>query len=700
MSITPTPSITASITPTITPTLTPCPFSCCFPSGFTTSNTYVAGLYYLPDDTFLFRSAGLNWQGTNIPTLARMDVCGNLLNNYTFPIGTVGTTSAFATQSDGKVLVGIGNRLIRLNSNYTIDTTFASGTTNAGILGVETNSLDEILVTGLGLTAYTTSAGTVTYNTNIYKLSSNGIPDNTWTGKTIGYVSPAIETFDDNLHKDFNGKIILNGITSTFGNSNYQGIVRLNDDFSLDTTFRAAGFTGTTGLQVLTSEALSDGKYLVGGAFQNYSGLSNQDFLIRLNSNGTLDTTFVFQVNRINQYVNDVQVQSSGRLIVADQQNDVRGYTYNGSIDPTFLSATTTSSSVYYDTLVMLYPNDEVIIAGGFNTYASTAIPKMVKLDINGNLDLCPIATPTMTPSQTLTRTPSSTPTNTPTKTSTPSNTPTKTMTSTPTATIGLTPTMTPSNTMTQTPSMTSTPSATIDATPTNTPSNTATQTETPSMTPTPSVTIDLTPTMTPSNTNTPSATPTITPSSTPPLDCECWVITNDDNIDISIRYYACAGNEECVVVDVTSSRYICISGGTEGLKLVSSGTTCAGGAEPLYTWTSLGTNCNEDGDCFGLPTTTPTNSPTNTNTPSMTPSPTPNCACYLFQNEDSQQSSIFYTPCGGTTTSEVLNAGAAVRRCINYIAETPSYTGGVTTILPCSSITTCEINEDCGTCS
>ena len=107
-------------------------------------------------------------------------------------------------------------------------------------------------------------------------------------------------------------------------------------------------------------------------------------------------------------------------------------------------------------------------------------------------------------------------------------------------------------------------------------------------------------------------------------------------------------------------------------------------------------------------PTETPTSTPTttltatNTPTPSITPSETPpnNCVCYYFFNEDSVSSSIFYTPCGGSSTSEVLPAGQSVERCIDPIAETPSYTGGVTTIGPCSSATACTNDGDCTNCA
>ena len=182
--------------------------------------------------------------------------------------------------------------------------------------------------------------------------------------------------------------------------------------------------------------------------------------------------------------------------------------------------------------------------------------------------------------------------------------------------------------------------------------------------------------TPTPTLTETPTTTPTPTPTLTPPGDCECWEITNNDIVDISIRYYACNGNEECVQVDVTSSRYICISGGTQGLKLVSSGTTCAGGPEPLYTWTSLGGTCVVDGDCGVVPSPTPTQTQTPTETPTPTPTPCPCNEFYLdISSTDTDDAtgntgglSIYngvvvweYTDCTtGLLTEELLSPGTS----------------------------------------
>jgi hypothetical protein len=175
------------------------------------------------------------------------------------------------------------------------------------------------------------------------------------------------------------------------------------------------------------------------------------------------------------------------------------------------------------------------------------------------------------------------------------------------------------------------------------------------------------TPTLTPTNTptNTPSITPTQTPSNTPTMTpttpelCECWEIVNTDGIDISMRYYNCQGAEDCVIIDATSSRIVCISANTDTLIIVSSGTTCGGGAPPSYTWNPLGTNCTVDNDCLNPP---PSSTPTSTPTITSTPSPTPCIGCELWRNTTFETLEIDYQSCEGVFyVNELLPSFGAV---------------------------------------
>jgi len=83
---------------------------------------------------------------------------------------------------------------------------------------------------------------------------------------------------------------------------------------------------------------------------------------------------------------------------------------------------------------------------------------------------------------------------------------------------------------------------------------------------------------------------------------CSCFLLTNTDSIDISISFYDCGGSTltpECNTCPAGSSIYLCIQDGQHTNYFVSYGTNCGGGATPSYTFTALGTTCNNSGDCI-----------------------------------------------------------------------------------------------------
>ena len=89
-------------------------------------------------------------------------------------------------------------------------------------------------------------------------------------------------------------------------------IARLNSDGTFDSSFNV----GTGANNTVNSVALqSNGKVLVGGAFTDYNGnLRNR--LIRLNTNGSLDTDFVSGFDNILGFVQNLLLQSDGKLLV------------------------------------------------------------------------------------------------------------------------------------------------------------------------------------------------------------------------------------------------------------------------------------------------------------------------------------------------------------------------------------------------
>ena len=104
------------------------------------------------------------------------------------------------------------------------------------------------------------------------------------------------------------------------------------------------------------------------------------------------------------------------------------------------------------------------------------------------------------------------------------------------------------------------------------------------------------------STTTTTTEPPTTTTTTTTSLPCECYILYNDDNIDISISFYECQNSTvlpECLTCPASSQIYICVQGGRGSEYTVSYGTNCAGGTVPAFTLTALGTNCTIGGDCI-----------------------------------------------------------------------------------------------------
>jgi uncharacterized delta-60 repeat protein len=172
--------------------------------------------------------------------------------------------------------------IIRFLPDGTLDTSF--NFTRDYVAGT-TSSLtsDGKLLTSAGQPVYGFSDGTET----ILRLNADGSIDSSFNpaAKALGNVR-AIAFQPD-------GKILVAGFFTQFAGQNRPGIVRLLADGTLDSTFAPVTLQLPTGsLGVWARPAVqSDGKILIGGDFTAVDNV-NCLGIARLNSNGTLDTTF------------------------------------------------------------------------------------------------------------------------------------------------------------------------------------------------------------------------------------------------------------------------------------------------------------------------------------------------------------------------------------------------------------------------
>lgn len=110
------------------------------------------------------------------------------------------------------------------------------------------------------------------------------------------------------------GKIVVVGNFLKYNNVDAKYVVRINVDGTLDSTFNAGtSIAKTTQGGALTLKAValqSDGKILIGGGFDSAQGHQTQA-IARLNSDGSVDTTFVSPLAPYNMATNpNVSVES------------------------------------------------------------------------------------------------------------------------------------------------------------------------------------------------------------------------------------------------------------------------------------------------------------------------------------------------------------------------------------------------------
>ena len=254
--------------------------------------------------------------------LKRFNANGTLDEAFTSPkfcYNYGGYVRDVGQQSDGKLIVvghftgvdGVAkNRIVRLNTDGSVDDTFnvGGGFNNSAFVCKVLND-DSILVGG-NFSAYDGSG-----NSYLLKLNSDGTINNTFAGNvSIGDRVYAI-AIDDS------GSIYAGG---NFSNH----IIKLNSDGTTDGAFDpGSGFNDS----VLAIQIQSNGKLIVGGWFDYYNGSSCNPGVVRLETSGSIDGTFASEGTGIEAWdgrnVQALEIQSDGKIVAVGWS-----VVYNGTL--------------------------------------------------------------------------------------------------------------------------------------------------------------------------------------------------------------------------------------------------------------------------------------------------------------------------------------------------------------------------------
>lgn len=221
------------------------------------------------------------------------------------------------------------------NFHYVIDTTtrncFDSGTGYDNIVTdvAYINNNTNIAVLGAFTTYNDVSANRVNM-INTFGAINGSFVNYEFSGSTPTFRTP--ETID----KQSTNKIIVGGRFQTYSGVTVGYIVRLNTNGTIDTTFPS--YTGGGFNNIVTEVlVLSNDKIMVDGAFSSYNGVATGNNLIRLNSNGTQDNTFNFYGSfAASTLLPSMYEDSTNKLLVGLQNVGVIRVNTDGSQDTSF----------------------------------------------------------------------------------------------------------------------------------------------------------------------------------------------------------------------------------------------------------------------------------------------------------------------------------------------------------------------------
>ena len=140
------------------------------------------------------------------------------------------------------------------------------------------------------------------------------IQTNSFSAKTVSVVMPMPD-----------GKILVAGNFNSYNRQPVGAVVRLNSDATIDTTFNSIPFAAGTFVKKILVQP--DGKLILHGAnMLSSSQTGSGKSIVRLNSDGTLDTTFDFTLTGL---VYDAALDADGRTILSGFITDNDSVTRN-----------------------------------------------------------------------------------------------------------------------------------------------------------------------------------------------------------------------------------------------------------------------------------------------------------------------------------------------------------------------------------
>lgn len=294
--------------------------------------------------------------GNTTPIVKRLNTDGSIDNSFNCNV-TGSTITNLKILNNGKIIIcgyfsyingNPINGIARLNSDGSLDTSFNLNLPNGIILyDFGVQSDDKIIIAG--------DYDIPFYPYMVHLFRRHNTDNSIDMNFNIGGNGPDGGIADIEILSD--NKIMITG--GGFLHYNNQGgieLVRLNSDGTLDTGFYSY-LDSTPGggyLAIWDVKGLNDGKYIINGDFVSYNGQSSNK-IAKLNHDGTIDTTFQIGTGADNP-IYSTDIQNDGKILIGGYFTTFNDISKNSvaRLGNTILS---TNDYVYENAQIMVYPN-------------------------------------------------------------------------------------------------------------------------------------------------------------------------------------------------------------------------------------------------------------------------------------------------------------------------------------------------------
>lgn len=162
-------------------------------------------------------------------------------------------------------------------------------------------------------------------------------------------------------------------------------LVRLNSDGTIDSSFNFSGSFNSVSGSYRSIELQNDGKIITGGPQFN----NNSKTINRFNSDGTLDTSFSFSQNL--SQINAIKIQNDGKILYgADNHRNFGRLNTDGSEDTSFITGSNIShSNLSFVSVeaIEIDNNNKILVGGTYNRYNGNVSNGLTRLNMDGTID-------------------------------------------------------------------------------------------------------------------------------------------------------------------------------------------------------------------------------------------------------------------------------------------------------------------------